>query len=38
MIHDTSLAAAKTGGSAPPLRVLMAYWDGGGNVPPQRAS
>jgi UDP:flavonoid glycosyltransferase YjiC (YdhE family) len=37
MIHDTGLAAAKTGGSTSPLRVLMAYWDGGGNVPPQRA-
>jgi len=39
MIHEFKLTAAKTSGSAPdnPLRVLMAYWDGGGNVPPQRA-
>ncbi|MGD5682457.1 hypothetical protein QUT02_22640, partial [Xanthomonas citri pv. citri] len=29
----------KTPGSAPakPLRVLMTFWDGGGNLPPQRA-
>lgn len=29
----------RTSGSVPanPLRVLMVYWDGGGNLPPQRA-
>jgi len=35
----SAIAAKKTGGSSPdnPLRVLMTYWDGGGNLPPQRA-
>lgn len=42
MKHETMLG--KTSGSmstnsmpANPLRVLMVYWDGGGNLPPQRA-
>lgn len=37
MKHETMLG--KMSGSAPanPLRVLMVYWDGGGNLPPQRA-
>ena len=39
MRHETMLAPGKISGSAPgnPLRVLMVYWDGGGNLPPQRA-
>lgn len=39
MRHDTVLASRKTVGRSParPLRVLMTYWDGGGNLPPQRA-
>lgn len=37
MIHESRLTASQMSGSTPPLRVLMAYWDGGGNVPPQRA-
>jgi len=37
MKHEAMLG--KMSGSAPanPLRVLMVYWDGGGNLPPQRA-
>jgi UDP:flavonoid glycosyltransferase YjiC (YdhE family) len=36
MKHETILG--KASGSAPnPLRMLMVYWDGGGNLPPQRA-
>lgn len=37
MKHD--IFPGKAIGSAPshPLRVLMTYWDGGGNLPPQRA-
>jgi UDP:flavonoid glycosyltransferase YjiC (YdhE family) len=37
MNHVSNVATEATSGSARPLRVLMAYWDGGGNVPPQRA-
>ena len=37
MKHETM--SGTTSGSAPanPLRVLMVYWDGGGNLPPQHA-
>lgn len=37
MKHET--ISGKMSGSRPanPLRVLMVYWDGGGNLPPQRA-
>ena len=40
MTRETPLATRMDGGTASatgPLRVLMAYWDGGGNIPPQRA-
>jgi UDP:flavonoid glycosyltransferase YjiC (YdhE family) len=39
MRHEAVPAPGKISGSAPdnPLRVLMVYWDGGGNLPPQRA-
>lgn len=39
MKHQTMHASRTTSGFASddPLRVLMVYWDGGGNLPPQRA-
>lgn len=38
--HDILLATDSPRGSvhvAKPMRVLMVHWDGGGNMPPQRA-
>lgn len=37
MKHETLLGKTNGSASASPLRVLMIYWDGGGNLPPQRA-
>jgi UDP:flavonoid glycosyltransferase YjiC (YdhE family) len=37
MKHETLLGKTSGSASANPLRVLMVYWDGGGNLPPQRA-
>ena len=37
MKHETMLGKTSGSASANPLRVLMVYWDGGGNLPPQRA-
>lgn len=37
MKHETLLGKTSGSASASPLRVLMVYWDGGGNLPPQRA-
>ena len=40
MTHDIPLASNSSRGTvhdAKPMRVLMVHWDGGGNMPPQRA-
>lgn len=37
MKHETMSGKTHGCASANPLRVLMVYWDGGGNLPPQRA-
>ena len=40
MTHDIRLATNSSRGTvhaAKPMRVLMVHWDGGGNMPPQRA-
>ncbi len=37
MKHEALSGPASGSPSAKPRRVLMVYWDGGGNVPPQRA-
>jgi len=37
MKHEAMTGMTSGSASANPLRVLMAYWDGGGNLPPQRS-
>jgi len=37
MKHETMSGTTSRSAPAHPLRVLMTYWDGGGNLPPQRA-
>src|SRR4051794_37537857 len=37
MKYETFLERTSSSAPANPLRVLMVYWDGGGNLPPQRA-